>query len=412
MTPAHRTAGFAELVCSNSLRGNALDQAPGLLKEELRRLGSLVVRAADETRVPAGSALAVDRALFSERITAAVCSAPNVSVRRTEMQAIPADGVVVVATGPLTSDRLAADLATLVGEAHLFFFDAVSPVIEADSILLDRCFRASRYGKGGSDDYINCPLTEEEYRRFRQALLEAERVRPRDFEQGHFFEGCLPIEVLAERGPDTLLFGPMKPVGLTDPRTGRQPYAVVQLRQDNLAASLYSLVGFQTQLVRGEQVRVLRLIPALAGARFERYGMVHRNTYVRAPGLLDATFEVRRRPGLFIAGQLSGVEGYVESTASGLVAGLGAAARALGRQPVALPKDTAVGSLGRFVSEGDPRHFQPSNVTFGLLPECADRVRGGRRMRRLAQAARALDSLAQHLAEAGPYGDSAGVVRA
>ncbi len=335
-TPVHQTGDFAELVCSNSLRGNALDQAAGLLKEEMRRLGSLVVSVADAVKVPAGSALAVDRGLFARRMTEAIEALPEVEVVRGEVQRIPDDPITIVATGPLTADALASEIAAFVGRSHLHFYDAVSPVVEADSIDFDKAFRASRYGKGG-DDYLNCPMSEEEYRAFHAALTSAECASVKDFEKEFFFEGCLPIEVIASRGPETLRFGPMKPVGLDDPRTGRRPFAVVQLRQDNLAASHWSIVGFQTQLKWGEQKRILQMIPGLERAEFVRYGMIHRNTYVNAPLTLEPTFETRQKPGLFFAGQMSGVEGYVESAASGLIAGLGAARRARGEAPVQLP---------------------------------------------------------------------------
>jgi methylenetetrahydrofolate--tRNA-(uracil-5-)-methyltransferase len=392
-TPVHQTGDLAELVCSNSLRGNALDQAAGLLKEEMRRLGSLVVRVADEVRVPAGSALAVDRGLFARRMTEAVESLPLVRVHRQEVLRIPEDPVTIVATGPLTADPLAADVAAFVGRTHLHFFDAVSPVIEADSIDLTRAFRASRYGKGG-DDYLNCPLDEGEYRAFLSALTIAEGASLHDFEKELFFEGCLPVEVIASRGEDTLRFGPMKPVGLVDPRTGRRPHAVVQLRQDNLAASHWSIVGFQTQLKWGEQKRVFRLIPGLENAEFVRHGMIHRNTYVNAPLALEPTFETRRRKGLFFAGQMSGVEGYVESAASGLLAGTAAAFRARGEEPPVFPEDTALGALGRYIARSDPEHYQPTNIAFGLLPDLPQRVRD-KAKKRLAMAHRALASLAR-----------------
>ena len=390
-TPVHQSGDLAELVCSNSLRGNALDQAAGLLKEEMRRMDSLVLRIAEEVRVPAGSALAVDRGLFARRITGMVEELPQVRLHRQEIPRIPEDPVTIVATGPLTSDALATDIAAFVGRAHLYFFDAVSPVVEADSIDFDRAFRASRYGKGG-DDYVNCPMTDEEYRAFYEALVSAECTGGHDLEKGLFFEGCLPIEVIAARGEDTLRFGPMKPVGLTDPHTGHRPHAVVQLRQDDLAATHYSLVGFQTHLKWGEQKRVLRMIPGLEGAVFVRYGMIHRNTYVNAPEVLEPTFETRRRPGLFFAGQMSGVEGYVESAASGLLAGLGAARRARGKAPLALPEETALGALGRYIAGSDPKSYQPTNIAFGLLPPLPHRIRDKRR-RRLALAHRALEAL-------------------
>ena len=392
-TPVHQTADLAELVCSNSLRGNDLDQAAGLLKEEMRRMDSLVVRVADEVRVPAGSALAVDRGLFARRMTEAVTALPGVILRREEAVAIPKDPLTIVATGPLTSEPLAQDLLEFVGQAHLYFYDAVSPVVEAESIDFGKAFRASRYGKGG-DDYLNCAMSAVEYATFYAALTAAESASVHDFEKERFFEGCLPAEVIASRGPDTLRFGPMKPVGLKDPRTGARPFAVVQLRQDNLAASHYSMVGFQTQLKWSEQKRVFRLIPGLENAEFVRFGMIHRNTYVNAPRTLEPTFETRRRAGLFFAGQMSGVEGYVESAASGLVAGIGAAGRAFGLEPAAFPEDTALGALGRYIARSDPANYQPTNIAFGLLPELGAKIKDKVR-RRHALAHRALESLAR-----------------
>ena len=396
-TPVHQTGDLAELVCSNSLRGNALDQGAGLLKEEMRRLGSLVTRVANAVRVPAGSALAVDRGLFARRMTEAIEALPLVRVHRHEVPRIPDDPLTILATGPLTSDALAAEIAAFAGREHLHFFDAVSPVIEADSIDFGRAFRASRYGKGG-DDYLNCPLDEAQYQAFHAALTSAECATLHDFERELFFEGCLPVEVIASRGFDTLRFGPMKPVGLADPRSGRRPHAVVQLRQDNLAASHWSLVGFQTQLKWGEQKRVFRLIPGLEQAEFVRFGMIHRNTFVCAPLVLEPTFETRQRPGLFLAGQMSGVEGYVESAASGLVAGIAAAFRARGETPPAFPEDTAHGALGRYIARSDPKHYQPTNIAFGLLPELPERVRD-KSKKRQALAERALASLARFQAE-------------
>lgn len=390
-TPVHQTSNLAELVCSNSLRGNSLDQAAGLLKEEMRRLDSLILRVADEVKVPAGSALAVDRGLFAEKVTRAVQALPGLRLLREEVTRIPDDAVTIVATGPLTADALAAEIAAFVGEQHLHFYDAVSPVIEADSIDFERAFKASRYGKGG-DDYVNCPLNESQYRAFYEALTTAECAELHAFEHEFFFEGCLPIEVIASRGFETLLFGPMKPVGLTDPRTGHRPFAVVQLRQDNLAASHYSLVGFQTHLKWGEQQRVLRLIPGLQRAEFVRYGMIHRNTYVNAPRTLEPTFETRRRPGLFFAGQMSGVEGYVESAASGLIAGVSAAFRARAQEPLPFPEETALGALGRYIARSAVEGYQPTNIAFGLLPEPDQRIRDKAR-KRLVLAHRALKSL-------------------
>jgi len=405
-TAVHQTADLAELVCSNSLRGNALDQAAGLLKEEMRRMGSLIVRVADEVKVPAGSALAVDRDLFARRVTERVVALPGLALHRQEVLRIPNDPITIVATGPLTADPLAADVAAFVGETHLHFFDAVSPVVEAESIDFQKAFRASRYGKGG-DDYLNCSLGEAEYRAFHQALTTAECASLHDFEKELFFEGCLPVEVIASRGEDTLRFGPLKPVGLVDPRTGKRPHAVVQLRQDDLAASHWSMVGFQTQLKWGEQKRVFRMIPGLEQAEFVRHGMIHRNTYVNAPRVLEPTFETRRRRGLFFAGQMSGVEGYVESAASGLVAGLSAFFRAIGQEPLHLPEETAMGALGRYIARSDPAHYQPANVAFGLLPELPARVRDKAR-KRLAMASRALESLARFQARTfAPAGESA-----
>ncbi len=390
-TAVHRTGHLAELVCSNSFRGNDLVQAVGLLKEEMRRLGSLIMQVADEVRVPAGCALAVDRELFARRVSEAIASLPEIRLHRQEVLQIPEDSVTILATGPLTSAPMAESVAALAGRAHLHFFDAVSPVVEAESIDFARTFRASRYGKGGND-YVNCPMDEVLYRSFHEAVIGAQPASIRDFDRVPFFEGCLPIEVLAARGPETLRFGPLKPVGLTDPRTGRRPYAVVQLRQDDLAASHYSVVGFQTQLRRGEQKDILRMIPGLEAAELVRFGMIHRNTYVNAPALLEPSFETRRRTGLFLAGQMSGVEGYVESAASGLVAGIGAAFRSRGEAPRPFPEQTAMGALGRYVARSDPAHYQPTNIAFGLLPNLPRRVRD-KALRRSALSQRALEEL-------------------
>lgn len=391
-TPVHQTSDFAELVCSNSLRGNDLDQAAGILKEEMRRLDSIIIKVADEARVPAGSALAVDRGVFARRITEEITKLPGVVVRREEIASIPEAPIVIVATGPLTSDTLARDIARFVGETHLHFYDAVSPVIEADSIDMTKVFRASRYQKG-TDDYLNCPMDEAEYRAFFEALTKAECSEVKDFEKEFFFEGCLPIEVIASRGLETMRFGPMKPVGLLNPATGRRPFAVVQLRQDNLAASHFSLVGFQTHLKWPEQKRIFRMIPGLENAEFIRFGMIHRNTYINSPKTLKATFEAKSRAGLFFAGQMSGVEGYVESAASGLLAGISAAARARDEEPQAFPAETAMGALGRYISGSDPLHYQPTNIAFGLFPDLAETIRD-KRLRRRALSERALVSLA------------------
>jgi len=417
-TAVHKTGDCAELVCSNSFRGDKLDNAVGLLKEEMRRLGSLVMRAADATRVPAGAALAVDRQRFSAEVTAALAAHPLVSFAREELTAIPApgalDGPAIVATGPLTSDALSADIAALVGSDALAFYDAISPIVLAESIDVSKVFRASRWGRslhaepratcdvpgatcagaGGVDegDYLNCPFTREEYERFVEAVVTAERADAHDIDTTSFFEGCLPIEVMAHRGVDTLRFGPMKPVGLVDPRTGREAYAVAQLRQDTLAGDHYSLVGFQTQMKWGEQARVLRMIPGLERAEFVRFGMIHRNTYINAPRILRETWQVRGRDDLFFAGQISGVEGYVESAASGLMAGLNAARLAQGREPLAPPRTTAHGALAYYVSHADPAHYQPTNITFGIIAPLAQRIRR-KADRNLAISRRALEDL-------------------
>jgi methylenetetrahydrofolate--tRNA-(uracil-5-)-methyltransferase len=394
-TAVHKTDWLAELVCSNSFRGDKLDNAVGLLKEEMRRLDSIVMRAADAARVPAGAALAVDRDRFAEAVTDAVSGQPLIRIVREEVPRIPEalEGPVIIATGPLTSDALSADIAALVGGDHLYFYDAVSPIVLADTIDRDQVFRASRWGRSlrraaessdpaagvacgiddGEGDYLNCPLTAEEYARFYDALISAEKAPLHEFDDARFFEGCLPIEVMAARGVDTLRFGPMKPVGLVDPRTGREPYAAVQLRQDNLAASHYSLVGFQTQMKWGEQARVFRLVPGLERAEFVRYGMIHRNTYINGPTVLRPTWQVKDRDDLFFAGQIAGVEGYVESAASGLLAGRNAAAVALGRPLSVPPRTTAIGALAFYVSHAASRHYQPTNITFGIMAPIDDR---------------------------------------
>ena len=401
-TAVHKTDRLAELVCSNSLRGDKLDNAVGLLKEEMRRLGSLVMRAADATRVPAGAALAVDRERFSEMVTAAIASNPLITVVREEVPRVPSDASMfplIVATGPLTSEALSADVAALVGGDHLYFYDAVSPIVLAESIDMSKVFRASRWdrnvhGDEADGDYLNCPFSKEEYGRFYEAVTSAESATVHDFDKEKFFEGCLPIEVMAHRGRDTLRFGPMKPVGLVDPRTGRFPYAAVQLRQDNLAGDHFSLVGFQTQLKWGEQARVLRMIPGLESAEFVRFGMVHRNTYINGPTVLRETWQTKMRPDLLFAGQISGVEGYVESAASGLVAGRNAAALVRGEEPRTPPRTTAIGALAFYVSHADPRNYQPTNITFGIM-EPLDRAPRGKMERKLALSERALNHLAE-----------------
>lgn len=396
-TAVHKTDRLAELVCSNSFRGDKLDNAVGLLKEEMRRLGSLVMRAAEASRVPAGAALAVDRERFAEAITRAVGEHPLITLVREEAISIPDSSEhdpVIVATGPLTSDALSADIARLVGAGHLYFYDAISPIVLAETIDRSKVFRASRWDRGTAEegDYLNCPFTREEYERFYDAVVHAESATVHDFDKEKFFEGCLPVEVMAHRGPDTLRFGPMKPVGLVDPRTGRQPYAVAQLRQDNLAGDHYSLVGFQTQLKRGEQARVLRLVPGLENAEFVRFGMVHRNTYVNGPAVLTDTWRVRLRPTVLFAGQMSGVEGYVESAASGLLAGLNAAALASGELVSAPPRTTAIGALSHYVSHANPAHYDPSNITFGIMEPLA-RAPRSKLARKLAISERALADL-------------------
>ncbi len=404
-TAVHKTDRLAELVCSNSLRGDKLDNAVGLLKEEMRRLGSLVMRAADAHRVPAGAALAVDREGFSQAMTDAIGGHPLITVVREEVSRLPRDASMfplIVATGPLTSDTLSADVAAFVGGDHLYFYDAISPIVLAESIDMGKVFRASRWdrslhGDQADGDYLNCPFTKEEYDRFYDAVTSAESATVHDFDKEKFFEGCLPIEVMAHRGRDTLRFGPMKPVGLVDPRTGRFPYAAVQLRQDNLAGDHFSLVGFQTQLKWGEQARVLRMIPGLENAEFVRYGMVHRNTYVNGPTVLRETWQTRERPDLFFAGQISGVEGYVESAASGLIAGRNAAALLRGEEPRTPPRTTAIGALAYYVSHADPRNYQPTNITFGIM-QPLDRPPRGKMERKLAVSERALRDLAEWMA--------------
>jgi methylenetetrahydrofolate--tRNA-(uracil-5-)-methyltransferase len=403
MTPAHTTARLAELVCSNSLGSNIVDRAGGLLKEEARRLGSLLMSVADATALPAGGALAVDRNEFAERVTQALEAHPLIEVVREEVTTIP-QGAAVIASGPLTSESLAEAIRELAGFEHLYFYDALAPIVTAESIDMSIAFRQSRYDRGQKEegDYINCPLDEAQYRAFVDALLEAQTIELRDFEREdeHFFESCLPVEVLASRGPDALAFGPMRPVGLTDPRTGSRPFAVVQLRRDNAAGTLYNLVGFQTNLRWSEQRRVLRMIPGLERAEFVRLGQMHRNTYINSPRLLGPTLGMRQRPQLFFAGQITGIEGYAGNAASGLLAGVNAARHVLGRQAVVMPPTTMLGALCRYVSEADPKHFQPMKANMGLLPPLASRVRR-KRLRQQALAARALADLDRHTESCG-----------
>ena len=378
-TAAHQTGNLAEIVCSNSLKSDQPGSAPYLLKEELRRGGSLLLEVAHQTAVPAGAALAVDRQRFAEEVTRRIAAHPNIEVTRAEVRELPADGPVIIATGPLTSAALSEQIARLTGSSQLYFYDAISPVVEADTIDQQIAFRAARYDKGGPD-YINCPMDEEEYGRFYDALIAAESVPLHEFEKTMYFEGCLPIEELARRGRDTLRYGPMKPVGLRDPRNGRQPFAVVQLRQENLLADSYNLVGFQNHLKFGEQKRVLRLIPGLEEAEFIRFGQIHRNTFICAPALLTETLQMRTLPRVLFAGQISGVEGYIEAMATGFMAGVHAVELAGGRTPRPAPRRTAMGSLTNYIANADAKNFQPMNITFALLPPLDDADR--RRLRR------------------------------
>jgi methylenetetrahydrofolate--tRNA-(uracil-5-)-methyltransferase len=381
LTPAHQTTDFGELVCSNSLKSESPNTAPWLLKQEMRRAGSALLRIADETAVPAGHALAVDRVEFSRRISEAIAAEPRIRVFREEVTSLgltetdSSDAeLTILATGPLTSDALGAEIERITGSGHLAFYDSISPIVEADSIDMEQVYFAARWDKGTAD-YINCPMDREEFDRFLDALLAAEPAETKEWEKADYFEGCLPIEILARRGRDTLRFGPMKPVGLRDPRTGRTPWAVVQLRKENLRADSYNLVGFQNHLKFGEQARVLRLIPGLENARFLRYGQIHRNTYIQAPVLLDETLRLRKEPRILFAGQLSGVEGYTESIATGLLAGIYAAAIAHGEEPAPAPRASALGSLVHYITHADPKHFQPANITFDLLEPLEEELR-------------------------------------
>lgn len=401
MTQAHKTSGLAELVCSNSLGSVDLSNAPGILKEEMRRLNSLVIRVADEVRVPAGSALAVDREQFSFKITQALEGHPNIRILREEVTEIPTECLCIIATGPLTSDKLSQAIAQLTHSNHLYFYDAISPIVDAESINMDVAFRASRYDKGG-DDYLNCPMDEPTYYNFYDALLAAEKVQPKEFEKTPYFEACLPIEVMAERGRQTMQFGPLKPVGLEDPKTGRRPYAVVQLRTENAHRSCYNMVGFQTKLTYGEQKRVFRMIPGLEEAEFLRYGSLHRNTFINAPQLLRNTLQFKSRGTLFFAGQLVGVEGYTDSAAMGGLAGINAARGLAGLPPVVPPPTTAHGCLLSYITTADPRHFQPMNTNFGLFPPLDSPVRDKERKRQLISQ-RALEDHAAWMTQSGLF---------
>jgi methylenetetrahydrofolate--tRNA-(uracil-5-)-methyltransferase len=396
-TSVHVTDYFAELVCSNSLRGGGLENAVGLLKEEMRRLNSLIIQEALQHAVPAGGALAVGREHFSRGVTVALLNHPNVEVIREEVPTIPPDGIVVVASGPLTSDALAADILRFTGEKYLSFYDAVAPIVTLESVDMSKVFRQSRYGKGEGDEYLNCPMDKAEYEQFYEALVSAEKAIPHNEEDAKvcFFEGCLPVEEMARRGPDVLRFGPLKPVGLTDPRTGRRPWAVVQLRQDNAAGTLYNLVGFQTSLKWGEQKRVLQLIPGLENAEFERLGVIHRNTFLKSPKVLNPTLQTKARPGLFFAGQMTGVEGYVESAAGGMVAGINAARLALGQPLAEFPRETATGSLMHYITHADSDHFQPMNIAFGIMPELEGPKVKDKRERKRTISARSLKTLVE-----------------
>lgn len=393
MTPAHRTSGFSELVCSNSLRANAIENAVGLLKEEMRMLDSLVIACADRNRVPAGGALAVDREGFANDVTNVLSNHPNVTVVRKEIEKIPSDGIVILATGPLTSDSLVQDLLEVTGQEFLYFYDAASPIVDGETIDYSKVFWASRYDKGDAD-YLNSPLTEEEYDRFYEELVKAEVHDVHGFEEGMVFEGCMPVEVMAKRGRKTLLFGPMKPVGINNPADNKRPYAVVQMRRDNLAGTMFNLVGFQTHLKWGEQKRVFGMIPGLENAEFLRYGVMHRNTYINSPEVLLNTTQLKDNENIMIAGQLSGVEGYVESAAAGLVSGINASRMSMGKDPIVPPRETAVGSLLHYISHADKGDFQPMNVTFGLLPELPERIRDKKRKKQLF-AQRALTAIRQ-----------------
>jgi len=389
-TPAHHTDKFAELVCSNSLRANTLTNAVGVLKEEMRLLDSVIIRSADECAVPAGGALAVDRHEFAARVTESVKNHPNVTVVNEEITEIP-QGPTVIATGPLTSKDLSEQLRALTSEDYLYFYDAAAPIIEKDSIDMDKVYLKSRYDKGEAA-YLNCPMTKEEFHRFHEALINAETVPLKEFEKEIYFEGCMPIEVMASRGEKTMLFGPMKPVGLEDPKTGKRPYAVVQLRQDDAAGTLYNIVGFQTHLKWGAQKEVLSLIPGLENAEVVRYGVMHRNTFINSPKLLKPTYQYRERDDLFFAGQMTGVEGYVESAASGLMAGMNAARLVLGEELVVLPQETAIGSMAHYITHTSAKNFQPMNANFGLFKELEVRIKN-KQERNETLAKRALETI-------------------
>ncbi|MGI6085217.1 MAG: methylenetetrahydrofolate--tRNA-(uracil(54)-C(5))-methyltransferase (FADH(2)-oxidizing) TrmFO [Acetivibrionales bacterium] len=397
-TPAHHSDTFAELVCSNSFRSDILENAVGLLKEELRRLESLIMECADKTRVPAGGALAVDRHGFSKMVTDKILNNPLIEVIHDEVTALCNDDITVVATGPLTSDQLAETIAGLIGNERLYFFDAAAPIVRLDSINMEIAYKASRYGKGDSD-YINCPMNKEQYLNFYDALINAETAELKEFEDNKVFEGCMPIETMAKRGVDTMRFGPLKPVGLTNPGTGMMSYAVVQLRQDDKAATLYNMVGFQTRLKWGEQKSVFSMIPGLENAEFERYGVMHRNTFLNSPALLDATYRLKKQQNLYFAGQMTGVEGYVESVSSGFVAGINAAKQFKGEEALIFPGSTAIGALARYISNPGTNKFQPMNVNFGIIDPLNERIKK-KKERYKAAANRALEEI-EELKEKG-----------
>ncbi len=396
-TPAHHTDGFAELVCSNSLRSAEITNGSGLLKEELHRMGSVIMEAALATRVAAGGALAVDRNLFSEYVTEKIRSVPEIEVIEQEMTEIPEDEITVIATGPLTSDALAEKIQNMIGGNSLYFYDAAAPIVDFESIDMTKAFYATRYDKG-TPDYINCPMTEAEYKAFYQALITAEEAQLHDFEKGaalKVFEGCMPVEVMAKRGEDTLRFGPMKPVGIRHPETGEESYAIVQLRRENEDCTMFNLVGFQTHLTWGEQKRVFRMIPGLENAEFLRYGVMHRNTFLNSPDLLDADYSMRQNHNIFFAGQMTGVEGYIESAASGFVAGINAALRAMDKPAYLFPCEMMTGAMAHYVSHGDKTTFQPMNANFGVIPQLGFKVKGGKKYRNEAMANRALETADQ-----------------
>lgn len=374
---AHHIDTFAELVCSNSFRSNSLENAVGLLKEELRRMDSLIIHCADKTSVPAGGALAVDREAFSSLVTDMINKHKNIEIIYGEVQTIPQGGITIIATGPLTSDVLSVEISKLVGDESLYFFDAAAPIVKKDSINMEKAFAASRYNKG-SDDYINCPMNKEEYTKFYNALISAETAEVKDFDKRLIFEGCMPVEIMAARGIDTLRYGPMKPVGIINPHTGTKPYAVVQLRQDNFEGTLFNIVGFQTRLKWSEQKKVFSMIPGLENAEFVRFGVMHRNTFINSPVLLMPTYRMRKYENIYFAGQITGVEGYVESTASGLVAGINAYADAYGKKPVVFPKSTAIGALANYISTSSIGDFQPININYGIIEQPENRIRNKR----------------------------------